>query len=294
MEWLKRLNNALNYIEENLDQKIEYEKLTQIAGCSVYHFQRMFSYMAEMPLSEYIRNRRLTKAALDLQRGEKVIDVAIKYGYESPTAFNRAFQKFHNVSPSKAQKEGTFLKARPPISFKIMIKGVEQMEYSIVKKDKMRIVGAKILLNNGKDGDMESSIAENFKIVPEFWQTVGQDGRLAKIVSAMDSKSKGVLGVSACMANVESWEYYIAVETDKELVEGLEEYIIPANTWAVFKGKGVMPTAIQEVEKRIVTEWLPTSGYEYADAPDIEVYLNQDHTNSQFEVWIPVNEADNS
>ena len=97
MEWLKRLNNALDYIEQNLDDKIEYEKLAQIAGCSVYHFQRMFSYMAEMPLSEYIRYRRLTKAAFDLQKGDKVIDVAIKYGYESPTAFNRAFQKFHKV-----------------------------------------------------------------------------------------------------------------------------------------------------------------------------------------------------
>ena len=293
MEWLKRLNNALDYIEQNLDDKIEYEKLAQIAGCSAYHFQRMFSYMAEMPLSEYIRNRRLTKAAFDLQRGDKVIDVAIKYGYESPTAFNRAFQKFHKVSPSKAQKEGTFLKAHPPISFKITVKGVKQMEYSIVKKAEMRIVGAKILLNNGVNGEInESSMEENFKMVPAFWQAVGQDGRLAKIVSMMDSNSTGVLGVSACMANVEKWDYYIAVQTDKEVVEGLEEYIIPASTWAVFKGNGVMPTAIQEVEKRIVTEWLPTSGYEYADAPDIEVYLNEDPMNSEFEVWIPVREAE--
>ena len=107
----------------------------------------------------------------------------------------------------------------------------------------------------------------------------------------MDSKSNGVLGVSACMANVQNWMYYIAVETDKEIIEGLEEYIIPPTTWAIFKGRGVMPTAIQDIEKRIITEWFPTSGYEYADAPDIEVYLNQDPTNSEFEVWIPVREA---
>ena len=153
----------------------------------------------------------------------------------------------------------------------------------------MRIVGAKILLNNGVNGEInESSMEENFKMVPAFWQAVGQDGRLVKIVSMMDSNSNGVLGVSACMANVENWEYYIAVQTDKEVIEGLEEYIIPANTWAVFKGNGVMPTAIQEVEKRIVTEWLPTSGYEYADGPDMEVYLNADPVNMKYEVWIPV------
>lgn len=292
MEWLNRLNDSLDYIEKHLDEKIEYEKLSKIACCSVYHYQRMFSYMAEMSLSEYIRSRRLTKAAFDLQTGDKVIDVALRYGYESPTAFNRAFQKFHNVSPSKAQKEGTCLKAHHPISFKITVKGVEKMEYSIIKKEEMRIVGVKMQLKKGNGAQInESAMEENFKNVPAFWQSVGQDGRLNKIISMMDSKSKGVLGVSACMTNVQNWMYYIAVETDKEIIEGLEEYIIPPTTWAIFKGRGVMPTAIQDIEKRIITEWFPTSGYEYADAPDIEVYLNQDPTNSEFEVWIPVREA---
>ncbi|MDZ5010436.1 helix-turn-helix domain-containing protein, partial [Clostridium perfringens] len=127
MEWLDRLNEALNYIEDNLDGEIDYTKAAKLACCSVYHFQRMFSYIAGRPLAEYIRNRRLTKAAIDLQSGDKVIDVAMRYGYESPTAFNRAFQKLHNVTPSSAQKEGTFLKSYSPISFKITIKGVEEM-----------------------------------------------------------------------------------------------------------------------------------------------------------------------
>ena len=103
MEWLDRLNDALNYIEDNLQEEIEYEKAAKIACCSTYHFQRMFSYIAGVPLSEYIRNRRLTMAALDLQNGDKVIDVALRYGYESPTSFNRAFQKIHGTSPSTAQ-----------------------------------------------------------------------------------------------------------------------------------------------------------------------------------------------
>lgn len=280
MEWLEKLNESLQYIEGNLDGEIKYEKAANIACCTTYHFQRMFSYIAGTPLSEYIRNRRLTKAALDLQNGEKVIDVAIRYGYESPTAFNRAFQKIHNVSPSVAQKEGTFLKAYPPISFKITIKGVEEMEYRIVKKEEMRIVGAKALL--------EKNVEENFNTVPMLWQEVAQSGKIMEIASLMGPDSKGVLGVSACMDYLDKWEYYIAVETDKETPKGLEEYTIPACTWAVFPGEGQMPTAIQDIEKRAITEWLPTSGYEYADAPDIELYLNQDPMDSKFEVWIPI------
>lgn len=280
MEWLEKLNEALQYIEENLDGEIEYEKAAKIACCTTYHFQRMFSYIAGTPLSEYIRNRRLTKAALDLQSGDKVIDVSIRYGYESPTAFNRAFQKVHNVSPSVAQKEGTFLKAYPPISFKITIKGVEEMEYRIVKKEEMRVVGAKAFL--------EKNIEDNFKTVPMLWQEVAQSGKIMEITSLMDENSTGVLGVSACMDYLDKWEYYIAVETDKEVPKGLEEYTIPACTWAVFPGEGQMPTAIQDIEKRAITEWLPTSGYEYADAPDIELYLNQDPINSKFEVWVPI------
>lgn len=280
MEWLEKLNEALQYIEGNLDGEVEYEKAAKIACCTTYHFQRMFSYIAGTPLSEYIRNRRLTKAALDLQNGDKVIDVAIRYGYESPTAFNRAFQKVHNVSPSVAQKEGTFLKAYPPISFKITIKGVEEMEYRIVKKEEIRIVGVKALL--------EKNVEENFNTVPMLWQEVAQSGKIMEIASLMGTESKGVLGVSACMDYLDKWEYYIAIETNKEAPKGLEEYTIPACTWAVFPGEGQMPTAIQDIEKRAITEWLPTSGYEYADAPDIELYLNQDPMNSKFEVWIPI------
>lgn len=280
MEWLERLNESIQYIEANLDGEIKYEKAAKIACCTVYHYQRMFSYIAGIPLSEYVRNRRLTKAALDLQSGDKVIDVALRYGYESPTAFNRAFQKMHCVSPSVAQKEGTFLKSYPPISFKITIKGVEEMKYSIVKKEEIRIVGVKATL--------EKNIEENFKTVPKLWQESAQNGVINQIVSLMNEESKGILGVCACSDSSDQWQYYIATETDKQVPKGMEEYKIPAGTWAVFPGEGAMPTAIQEIEKRIITEWLPTSGYEYADAPDIELYLNQDPANSKFEVWIPI------
>jgi AraC family transcriptional regulator len=280
MEWYERLNEALEYIEENLDGEIEYEKAAQISCCSTFHFQRMFSYIAGAPLSEYIRHRRLTRAAFDLQNGDKVIDVSMRYGYESPTAFNRAFQNVHNVSPSVAQKEGTFLKAYPPISFKITIKGACEMDYRIVKKDAFRIVGMKSLL--GKN------IEENFKIVPEFWNQVSKEGKIPQLVSLINTEPMGVLGVSACMDDLEQWEYYIAVASDNETPSDMVDYTVPACTWAIFSGQGPMPYSIQELEKRIITEWLPTSGYEYANAPDIEVYLDADPTNPRYEVWLPI------
>ena len=280
MEWLDRLNDALNYIEDNLKSEIEYEMAAKIACCSTYHFQRMFSYIAGVPLSEYIRNRRLTMAALDLQNGDKVIDVALRYGYESPTSFNRAFQKVHGVSPSAAQKEGTALKAFPRISFKITIKGDTEMEYRIVNKEAFRVVGVQIPLSN--------DIEKNFQEVPKFWQQVAQNGTLSQIVPLMNAEPMGVLGITACGNENESWKYYVAVSTDRETPNGMVEYMVPEFTWAVFPGQGTMPTSIQETEKRAVTEWLPTSGYEYADGPDIEVYINADPANAKFEVWLPI------
>jgi len=280
MEWLKKFNDALDYMEDNLKDEIEYEKAAKIACCSTYHFQRMFSYISGTPISEYIRRRRLTLAAFDLQEGDKVIDVAVRYGYESPTSFNRAFQNIHGISPSAAQKEGAYLKAFPRISFKITIKGEAEMDYRIVKKDEFRIVGVKEKL----DKDLEV----NFEVVPKMWSDVAQNGKIAELVPLMNQEPMGVLGVSACMDNKENWEYFISVSTDKETPDGMYEYNVPTHTWAVFSGEGPMPTAIQDLEKRIVTEWLPTSGYEYGDAPDIEVYINADPQHSKFEVWVPI------
>ncbi len=122
MEWIERLNNAINYIEEHLTEEVDYNQIAAVACCSTYHFQRMFAYMANVSLSEYIRRRRMTLAAVDLQGAdEKIIDVALKYGYTSPTAFNRAFKNIHGVAPSLVKKGGVTLRAYPPISFKITI-----------------------------------------------------------------------------------------------------------------------------------------------------------------------------
>lgn len=281
MEWIERLNKAINYIEENITKEIEYEQVAKIACCSTYHFQRMFAYMADVPLSEYIRRRRMSLAAVELQNDDKkIIDVALKYGYSSPTAFNRAFKSIHGVAPSVIKKgEITTLKAFPPISFKISIKGAEEMNYRIEKKEAFRIVGV--------SSPLHTELEKNFEIVPQMWQKVALDGTLQKLISMMDSQPQGVLGISICN-NSEEWKYCISVSSTKSIDNTLEEYTVPAFTWAIFSGEGQCPQAIQELEKRIITEWLPTSGYEYDNGPDIELYLNPDPQNAKFEVWIPV------
>ena len=124
MDWIERLNKAMEYLEEHMTEEISYEKAARIACCSTYHFQRMFAYMANVPLSEYIRRRRMSLAAEDLQSSdEKIVDIALKYGYASPTAFNRAFQGVHSVAPSLAKKGNVSVKAYPPISCTITLKG---------------------------------------------------------------------------------------------------------------------------------------------------------------------------
>ncbi|MCI8488852.1 MAG: AraC family transcriptional regulator [Lachnospiraceae bacterium] len=278
MEWVERLNDAIGYIEEHLTDKIDYEQLGRIACCSSYHFQRMFTYMAGIPLSEYIRRRRMSLAAVDLQgKSMKILDVAGRYGYNSPTSFNRAFQSVHGVAPSAVKSEGTPVKSFPPLTFKITVKGVEEMNYRIETKEAFRIVGVSVPLH--KD------IEKNFTVIPSKWQEISSNGTLQKLIGIMDTPPMGVLGVSICN-DAEQWRYYIAVSSS-QAQEDLEEYMVPASAWAIFSGQGTNQS-IQELERRIVTEWLPTSGYEYGSAPDVEVYLNPDPQNAQYEVWIPV------
>jgi len=282
MEWLDRLNEAVDYMEENLGDEISYERAARIACCSVFHFQRMFAYVAGIPLSEYIRRRRMTAAAFDLLcSDEKIIDLALKYGYDSPTAFNRAFKTIHAVSPSQARREGAALTAFPRIRFSISIKGDIQMNYKIVNKEAFRIAGIK------EHYDM--NVQECFELVPLFWQKTAQSGIIPQILSLLNREPFGLLGVSTCMEGKEL-DYYIAVSTDMPVPESLCEYEVPAGTWAVFECVGAMPHSIQDLQKRIVTEWLPTSGYEYANAPDIEVYFDGDQQAADYkcEVWLPI------
>lgn len=284
MEWVEHLNQSMAYIEEHLTDEIDYTALGRIACCSAFHYQRMFTYMAGLSLSEYIRRRKMSRAAVDLQSsGERIVDVAAKYGYSSPTAFNRAFQAFHGVAPSAVKNPGVSVKSFSPIVFRIAVKGATEMDYRIESKDAFRVIGVSTPL--------ERDLEKNFSCVPKLWEKAAADGTLQKLAGQMNAEPMGVLGVSAC-GDAEKWRYFIAVSSTAS-GEGFEEYLVPACTWAIFAGAGTSQS-IQELERRIVTEWLPTSGYEYANcanAPDIEVYLNADPENARYEVWIPVVKA---
>ena len=276
MDWIDKWNEALEMLEKRLTAEISLDDIARTACCTTFHFQPMFSYLADMPLSEYIRRRKMTKAAFDLQRGAKVIDVALKYGYRSPTAFTRAFQSIHGITPSQAKGKGAPLKAFPSIRFQMTVKGVTALDYRIEAKGPLRIAGIYTPLEK----DME----KNFQIVPAFWQKTVADNILPKLLGIMEMPA--VLGISACQE--EEWKYWIGVCTSKEVEPPLEILELPAATWAIFPGTGAMPKACQELEKRIFTEWLPTSGYTYGKGADIEVYYNTDPTDSVFEIWIPV------
>ena len=276
MDWLKDWNEALDCLEKNLDGKVDLEELGRLAGCSAYHFQRMFSYLAGIPLGEYIRRRSMTRAAVDLQNGEKVLDTALRYGYESPTAFNRAFQAVHGIPPSQAKQAGAKLKAYPRIRFKFILKGAEEMEYQIVQKEAFRVVGFR--------RPIPTDLEESFQAVPKFWSEIG--ARQAELFPLMNGEPLGMLGV--CTRNEEQNFYYIAAASSAPVPEGMWEYIIPAASWAVFSGSGPLPEAMQSLQQRIITEYLPDSGYELGKAPDIEVYLNQPGEESRFQVWLPV------
>ena len=276
MKWIDRLNRAVEYLEEHLEAP-ELREAAKIACCSPYHFQRMFTLLAGVPLSEYIRRRRMSRAAADLQSGEKIVDTALKYGYSSPTAFNRAFQAVHGAAPSAVREPGISVKSYPPLRFTITIKGAEEMEYRIEQREAFRVVGVSVPIER----DME----KNFEILPQFWGRAAMDGTLQKLAERMDTSPMGILGVCDC-PDEGQWRYYIAAASTGA-ADGLEEYIVPAATWAIFPGAGTNQS-IQDLERRVLTEWLPSSGYEYGSAPDVEVYLNADPQNARYEVWIPV------
>lgn len=281
MEWIDRLNAAMACIEEHLTEETDLNRLGRVACCSAYHFQRMFACMAGITLSEYIRRRRMSLAAEELRGGMKVVDAALKYGYDSPTAFNRAFQSVHGVAPSAARSAGVQLKSYPPLRFSMQVRGAQPLEYRIEAREAFRVAGV--------SAPLKREIEENFEAVPALWQRAAAENLIPRLAGMMNAAPMGLLGVSAC-GDEEDWRYFIAVSTTLP-AEDLESYTVPAATWAIFPGAGTN-RSIQELERRVVTEWLPSSGYEYANGPDVEVYLNPDPNDARFEVWIPVTRAD--
>lgn len=288
MDWLQKMNLAIGYIEANLDDTIEMNRIGEIAGCNIYQFQKVFAYMANTSLAEYIRRRRLTRAAFDLQSNDiKVIDVALRYGYDSPTSFTRAFSALHGITPSEAKKGGASFVSYPPITFQITVQGVYAMNYRIEVKEAFRVVGSRVKITPPSLED-DRALME----IPEFWGSFGASGKMGQLCQMMNAEPQGVLGLGIGEPEGSKGNYYyIAVASSLPVPEGMHELTVPAGTWAVFESTGPLPTAIQNLQRQIYTEWMPNSGYEYNPyAPDIELYGDGNQQASDYKcwVWLPV------
>lgn len=283
MDWLGAMNKAVEYLEVNITEKLDIEEVATIALSSPFHFQRMYHMLTGVTVAEYVRRRRLTLAAQDILSGEKIIDVAYKYRYETPEAFTKAFGKMHGISPTAAREPGANLKAYPKLFFHISIKGEKDMNYKIIEKESFNVVGRqkRISAVNG----------ENFKQVPAFWDDCMKDGSHVWLCSK--AGQLGVLGICMDLNTFDEgfFTYMIAVEEIREsLPEGYVPVNIPAATWAVFESVGPLPEAIQDVTRRIFAEWFPATGYQHDCAPELEVYPEGDIHSPDYrcEVWIPI------
>lgn len=281
MEWLDRLNYAINYIEGNLENDLDIHAVAREAASSSFHFQKIFLVLTGVTIAEYVRRRRLTLAAQELAASKvKIIDVALKYGYETPESFTKAFNKLHGVPPSQVRK-GAQLAAYPRISFKLSIQGDESMNYRIVEKESFK-VAAKTLKVTTQNG-------QNLKLIPDFWTQCNQDGTSDRL-SALSNKCLIGICLNDFDKQMETFTYAIAVEVDNSDAGEFQLIEIPAATWAVFESIGPLPKSIQDVWARIYQEWFPATGYVHAGLPELEVYDDSDCNDANYhsEVWIPI------
>jgi AraC family transcriptional regulator len=286
MDSLQKMNDALNYIEENLAHEIDLAEVAKRAFCSEYHFKRMFSFLAGVPLSEYIRRRRLTLAAFDLRdSNSRIIDIAVKYGYNSPDSFTRAFQSLHGVTPSEARKNDQSLKAYPRMTFQLSIKGGSEMNYRIVEKDAFHIVGVKKrvpLIYEGVNPEIAA-----------MWQSLNMD-LISELKGLSNVEPRGLISASTNfserLAENSELDHYIGAATTNECPDHLKKLEVVASTWAVFEAVGPFPETLQNVWGRIYSEWFPSSNYEQTEGPEILWNADKDTTSPTFrsEIWIPV------
>ncbi len=279
-KWTEGIQCAIRYIEDNLTEPLEMADIAAKAYVSAFHFQRIFSVLCGMTVGEYIRSRRLTLAAQELSCSEiKVIDAALKYGYESPDSFARAFTKFHGITPSAAKEKGAALKSFAPLRIKLTLEGGSMIEYKIVEKAQFTVMGV------SRSFSTETSYQE----IPKFWDEHYANGGGEKV--------KGMYGV--CIdskdhsPDAKEFDYLIADNYIpwQDIPEGCETRVIPAGTWAVFPCRGKLPEALQSVNTKIWNEWLPNcKDYRLAGNYNIEMYTEPcgDPESYYSEIWIPV------
>ncbi|MFF1798671.1 GyrI-like domain-containing protein [Kitasatospora sp. NPDC086009] len=264
---LEQVNRAMEYVEEHLDGVIDVGELARIARTSEYHFRRMFSALAGMPLSEYVRRRRLTVAGAEVLAGERtLLDVAVRYGYTSGEAFARAFRAMHGVGPGEARRGGVVLRSQPRMSFRLVVEGSSSMEYRIVEKPGFRVVGRRARVPLVHEGVNPAIAAFIRGIAPEV---------VDRIAALSDQDPDGVVSVTEFFSDSREegveLDYYHAVVAGADVVvpEDLDVREVPAGTWAVFSVTGAFPQALQEMWRDVYTQWFPSNPYETRPGPEI-------------------------
>lgn len=289
MDWITGIQRALDYTEEHLIEEIDYEVVAKQACSSSFHFQRIFGMLCGFSLGDYIRMRRLTMAAEELMRTQdKIIEIAMKYGYETPESFSRAFTRYHGITPTVARHGGN-VKSFSKLSVKLILSGGNTMDYRIEKKEAFK-VACKVKRVNKPQGDIAT------QDISEFWEQCSKDGTIEKICKYGSFESlNGILGIcfSGEMAD-SGFPYGIGAEYNgiENTDEDIEIIEIPSYTYAVFQCKGQMPNAFKDTYNKICTEFFPQSKYEYGNGVELEVYPSNDTQNPEYscEIWIAVNE----
>lgn len=282
MEWTESIGKAISYIEENITEDLSVEKVAAQVNISPFYFQRGFAMLCGFTLAEYIRSRRLALAGNELAfGGAKVIDVAVKYGYDSPDSFAKAFTRFHGITPSQAGKEHVMLKSFAPLKLKLSLEGGYLMDYKITKKEAFTVIA------NARTFAYEGAK----ETIPQFWQEHYQQGKGETVMGMYGINMDEDMGHS-------TFEYLIADPYDpvREIPEGFVVRTIPSFDWAVFPCRGPMPDSLQDVNTKIFTEWLPAlKEYEFAAGYCVEYYddpskypKGTSDENYYCEIWIPV------
>lgn len=291
MNWITGIQKAIDYMETHMTEDIDYEAVAKEAYSSEFHFQRVFGILCGFTVGDYVRMRRLTLAAVDLRHtDDKVIEIALKYGYDTPESFSRAFARFHGVTPTEA-RHGKNVKSFSRLSVKLILTGGSTMNYRIEKMTAFQVICKRKTVS-------KPASATATKDISVFWGECTANGSIQNICSYFpkEPKLKGLLGI--CFSKDmegDKFPYGIGVEYDGRPVEHgeLEIIEIPAHTYAVFTCKGKMPDAFVETYKKIVSEFFPQNDrYEYRQGIELEVYPSAevDNPNYTCEIWIAVNE----
>ncbi|MFI6098572.1 GyrI-like domain-containing protein [Lentzea sp. NPDC051213] len=279
---LERLNQAMAHIEANLDGEIDVKHLARIAHTSEYHLRRMFSALAGIPLSEYIRRRRLTRAASEVLSGhDSLLDIATRWGYGSNEAFARAFKAMHKVGPQEARNTKKPLQSQQILTFKLVVEGSTNMEYRIVNKDAFQVVGrgTRVPLVH---------LGMNPAIV-DFIKGIGMP-TLERMKALSDSDPEGLVALTSNQEGNEEGDhldYFHGAVTSQNPPDDMEVVTVPKHTWAVFRTEGPYPETIQHMWRDVYTQWFPSNSYESVEGPTmLQTRINGDTATA--ELWIPV------